>query len=142
MNNIMKTLLLTFVCLFTISVYAQVENKSENWVKARYIPIRDTQNEDVMVKTRCIILVNNDYLVPEGQTLRGFYKDNGFVFRVELNYYEVDKYFVWDVKSPHPFRSIDQMKAEILEKKAEKERKKLERQERKKNKNNSDPIYE
>ena len=138
----MKEILLVLMCIISLAGYAQENKESENYIKAHYVPIRETQDEDVTIKTRCLVMVTNDYIIPEGQTLRGFYQGNKFIFRVDLNYYSIDKYFVWDIKSPHPFRTIDQIKADEQQRKENKEQRKKEKAERKQNKTIEDSLYD
>ena len=124
--------LLACVCsVFSMAQTVDSKDKTDSFIKAAYVNLREIQEENVIVKTRVIIMVTNDYVIPCGSTLRGFVHKEKFYFHVDLNYYEVPNYFVWDVKSYHPYRTIDEMKAESAKKKAEKAAKKKAKAEKK-----------
>ena len=107
----MKKLILFFSCFLTMALYAEepavADAVEDNYTAATLMPIYETQDENVMVRTRCLIYVNSEYLVPSKTELRGFYRGDMFVFRVGLDYYGVKNYYVWDLKSRLPFVTLD-----------------------------------
>ena len=95
--------------------------ESEAYIQAIYVPEKETLVENATVKTRCIIVVNKDYIIPTGTEMRGVISNFEFEFRVGLKYYTVDRSFVWrmDRDEAKPYRTIDQLKKDNSRDRAE-----------------------